>query len=165
MHRLFFLLPNPERCKAVIEELKAWGVPQRHLHVIASISQPLEDLPEAGVWQKSEMVHGLEWGTGLGGVAGLLGGLLAVAFPPAGLVIGGGALLAGAAAGAGFGAAVSALMKSHEPNHDLERYREELARGEILLLVDVHKESLEKASELILKHHPEARIKVAAPLT
>ena len=48
------------------------------LHVIASIAQPLQDLPEAGVWQKSEMVHGLEWGTGLGGVAGLLGGLLAV---------------------------------------------------------------------------------------
>jgi len=163
MRRLIVLLPNAESCKSVINELESQGVPHRHLHVVASIGQSLEGLPKATIWEKSELSHGIEWGTGLGGTAGLLGGVLAVTFPPAGLVLGGGVLLAGAAAGAGFGAAVMALMKSHEHNHQLDDYRDELDRGEFLLMVDAPKEMLDKVSDSVLKHHPEAHIKVSIP--
>ncbi len=161
MRRLHFLLPDLESCKAVVAELEAAGVPERHLHVVGSIAQELVGVPEASVWQKTELLHGLEWGTGLGGVAGLLGGVLAVTFPPAGLVLGGGALLAGAAAGAGFGAAVTALMKSHEHNHSLDDYLPEIESGELLLMVDVPREHVGTVEEMVLKHHPEAHIKVS----
>jgi hypothetical protein len=161
MRRLFFLTPDVASCRKIVTELKDKGVPQRHLHVIGSIEQPLEDLPEAGVLQKTELLHGIEIGFGLGGTAGILGGLLAMTFPPAGVVLGGGALLAGAAAGAGFGAVVSALMSSHEHNHDLTAFQAAIERGEILLMVDVARSEVNQTKELILTHHPEAKIGVA----
>ena len=161
MRRLFFLTPDVSSCRNIVTELKTSGVPQRHLHVIGSIEQPLDDLPEANVLQKTELLHGIEVGAGLGGTAGILGGLLAMTFPPAGIVLGGGALLAAAAAGAGFGAVVSALMSSHEHNHDLGAFQEAIERGEILLMVDVPKSEVDKTKELILTHHAEAKIGVA----
>lgn len=163
MRRLFFLTPTVESCKIIVNELEAQGIPHSHLHVIASIDQSLTALPEATIWEKSELSHGIKWGTGLGGTAGLLGGVLAVTFPPAGLILGGGALLAGVAAGAGFGAAVMAMMKSHEHNHQLDDYKHEIENGELLLMVDIPKTEVEKISGSILKHHPEAHIKVSKP--
>ncbi|MEN8166296.1 MAG: DUF1269 domain-containing protein [Pseudomonadota bacterium] len=161
MRRLFFLTPDVNSCQAIVQELEASGVPERHLHVIASIEQALDDLPEAGILQKTELLHGIEKGVGLGGTAGMLGGLLALAFPPAGIVLGGGALLAGAAAGAGFGAVVTALMTSHEHNHDLDAFQRAIETGEILLMVDIPRGQVDKTKELILGHHPEAKIGVA----
>jgi hypothetical protein len=161
MRRLYFLTPDVNSCHAIVEELKASGVPQRHLHVIASLAQSLADLPEAGILQKTELLHGIEKGAGLGGTAGMLGGLLAMAFPPAGIVLGGGALLVGAAAGAGFGAVVTALMSSHEHNHELEAFQSAIEAGEVLLMVDVHRGEVDKTKQLILSHHPEAKIGVA----
>ena len=52
MRRLFFLTPDSGSCHAIVDELKEMGVPQRHLHVVASIEQTLEDLPEAGILQQ-----------------------------------------------------------------------------------------------------------------
>ncbi len=163
MRRMYFLIPTIELTETIVKELEQQGVPHRHLHAVASIDQTLGDLPEANVWQKTELAHGLEWGTGIGGTAGLLGGLLTVAFPPGGIVLGGGALLIGAAAGAGVGAAMMGLMKGHEHNHQLDDFKHEIESGEILLMVDVPKNDVEDLSELILRHHPEAHIKVSEP--
>ena len=163
MRRIYFLIPSLDLTKTIIEELEQQGVAHSHLHVVAGIEQPLEGLPEANIWQRTELAHGLEWGTGIGGTAGLLGGLLTVAFPPGGVVLGGGALLIGAAAGAGLGAAMLGLMKGHEHNHQLDDFKYEIEHGEILLMVDVAKHDVERISESILKHHPEAHLKVSAP--
>ena len=159
--RLYFMLPDAESCKSLVADLEEHGVPERHLHVIGSLTQSLDGLPEANILQKTELAHGLEWGTGLGGVAGLLGGVLAVTFPPAGLVIGGGALLAGAAAGAGFGALVSSLLASNEHNHKLDAFERGIEQGQLLLMVDVPRQEVKQIQDLIIKHHPEAEIGVA----
>ena len=158
MRRVYVLLPTEESCRLVVEELKAAEIPQSHLHVIAGLTHELKDLPAASVWQRTELAHGIEWGVGLGGVAGLLGGLLVVAFPPAGVVLGGGALLAGTAAGAGFGALVTALLGSQEHNHKLDVFQRALAAGQILLMVDVARKREDEVKTTILKHHPEAEI-------
>jgi hypothetical protein len=163
MRRLYFLLPDKDTTRTVVSELEDAGIPHSHLHAVASITQDLEDLPEAGVWQKTEMAHGLELGVGLGGMAGLLGGVLAVAFPPAGLILGGGALIATTVAGAGVGGVVSALMASHDHNHSLDSFQRAIERGEILLLVDVPKNRVDEIKALILQHHPEASIGIAKP--
>jgi hypothetical protein len=158
MRRLYCMLPDVETCSAVVGELEAEGIPERHLHVIASDAVPLKGLPEASIIQKSEFASGIEKGIGLGGAAGLLGGILAVAFPPAGLVVGGQALLLMAAAGAGFGGIVSGLVAKDIPNHKLKAYEEDLYHGRVLLLVDVPKREVDKWSDLIRQHHPEAEI-------
>lgn len=163
MRRLFFLLPDRELTRDVVSELEAAGVSHGHVHVVASITQDLDELPPATVWQKTDMAHGIELGIGLGGTAGLLGGVLAVAFPPAGLVLGGGALLATTLAGAGIGGVVSALMSSHTHNAELDDYRGAIERGDILLMVDVPRARVDSIRSLVLDHHPDARIGIARP--
>ena len=163
MRRLYFLIPTIDLTATIIDELEQQGIPHTHLHVVAGIQQPLDGFPEANIWQRTELAHGLEWGTGIGGTAGLLGGLLTVAFPPGGIILGGGALLIGAAAGAGVGAAMLGLMKGHEHNHQLDDFKYEIEHGEILLMVDLPKADVEQISESISQHHPEAHIKVSEP--
>jgi hypothetical protein len=163
MRRLFFLLPDVDSCKAVVAELRQVGVPDRHLHVVASIEQTLEGLPQAGVLQTTEVVHGLEWGILIGGAGGLMGGLLALAVPPPGLDLGHSAVVASTAVGAVFGAIVSALMSTHEHNHKLNSFERAIEQGELVLMVDVPRKQVDSTKALILKHHPEAEIGVAKP--
>lgn len=163
MRRLYFLIPTVQLTEIIVSELEQQGIDHHHLHVVASIKQSLRGLPEASIWQKTELAHGLEWGTGIGGTAGLLGGLLTVAFPPGGIILGGSALLIGAAAGAGVGAAMMGLMKGHEHNHQLDDFKKEIEHGEILLMVDLPKSDVEHITDSILKLHPEAHIKVSEP--
>ncbi len=160
MRRLYFIVPDKDICRKIVGELEDAGIPQRHMHAVASIAVPLDGLPAASIIQKSELAHGIEKGVALGGAAGLLGGLLAVAFPPAGLVIGGGALLATAAAGAGFGALASGLISKDLHNREFDPFEEDLSLGRILLLVDVPKKEIERYQNLILDHHPDAHIRV-----
>jgi hypothetical protein len=163
MKRLYFVLPDKESCKSVVAELRGAGIPNRRLHVVASIAVPLEDLPKAGLTQKTEIVHGLEQGLALGGTAGLLGGLLVLAFPPAGLVVGGEALVAAVTAGgAGFGALAVGLISKDIHKKDLAAFESDIALGRILLMVDVPKEQVERWKQLVLEHHPEAEIGVTA---
>ncbi len=163
MYRLYFLIPNIELTTTIVEALQQQGVAHRHLHVVAGIEQPLHGLPEASIWQRTELAHGLAWGTGIGGTAGLLGGLLVVAFPPGGMVLGTSALLIGAAAGAGLGAVMLGLMKGNEHNHQLDDFKHEIEQGEILLMVDAPRHDIERLSDSILKHHPQAHLKVSEP--
>lgn len=162
MRRLYFLIPTVELTETIVNELENQGVAHKQLHVVAAITQTLKDLPEASIWQKTELAHGLEWGTGIGGTAGLLGGLLTVAFPPGGIILGGGALIIGAAAGAGVGAAMMGLMKGHEHNHQLDDFKKEIDDGQILLMVDIPKDEVDSIQQSILLHHPQAHIKVSA---
>jgi len=163
MRRLYTLLPDLQSCHGLVDELCSAGIPDTHLHVVAASDQVLEGLPEATVWQKTELAHGLEIGVGLGGAAGLLAGLLALSFPPAGLVVGGAAVMASTAAGAGFGALASAMMKGHEHNHRLHDYQPEIEAGKVLLMVDVPRSSVDQTRDSILRHHPQAQIQIARP--
>ncbi len=162
MRRLFVLLPNVEHCRRAVKALRTLGIPVRRMHAFSSIAKQLKGLPRAGVWQQTELLHGLEWGFGLGAVAGFIGVWLAIKFSPAGLDIGHGALALGAGAGALFGALVSALMKCDEHNHELDEFKREIERGKILLMVDVPAHRLKDVRATLLQQIPEAKIKVAA---
>jgi hypothetical protein len=163
MHRLYFLLPDVEHTRRVVSELREAGVPEGHLHVVASSRIALDGLPEASLLQKSEFAHGIEAGLGIGGVAGLLGGLLAVAFPPAGLILGGQAILGMLVAGASLGAVVSGLVAKDMPSHELESFETAIIQGKILLMVDVPKLEVDHWIELIREHYPQAEVSIAQP--
>jgi len=163
MKRLYFMLPDTESCKKVVAELEKAGIPEQHLHVVASLAIPLEELPEANLLQKTELTHGIEKGVALGGVAGLLGGLLVVAFPVTGLALGGAALLtAVTAGGAGFGALAMGLISKDIHSTKLAAFERDIERGHILLMVDVPKQEVEHWKKLVIEHHPEAEIGVTA---
>jgi len=163
MKRLYFLLPDVDIARKIVDELLLVHVPYERIHVLARAGTPLEELPEAGVAQKTDLIPALERGLAVGGTAGVVAGLLALAFPPGGLVVAGGAILFGALGGAGFGAWVSSMIGVSLPNSRLTRFEEAIERGMLLMMVDVPRERVEEFEEMIKLHHPEAEIEGTEP--
>lgn len=164
--RLYFTLPDVTCCKQVVSELQTeQQLDSQHIHVIANEDISLEGLPEASELQKTELVHGAEVGATVGGAAGMLGGLLAVTFPPAGIVLGGGAMmvLATTLAGAGFGGIISALVARDIPNHELDEFQTALIQGQILLILDIQTKQVAEVCYLVKQSHPEVDIGIVDP--
>jgi hypothetical protein len=161
MHRLYFLMPDITVTHKLVNELLLSHVEERHIHVIAKEGTPMEDLPEASLLQKSDFIPAIERGLTLGGATGLLVGLVAMTFPPAGLVIGGGAVTAIAVAGAGVGSWLASMVGVSVPSTRLKQFEVAINAGEILVLVDIKRERIDEIEELVKKHHPEAEIKGA----
>jgi hypothetical protein len=158
--RLYFLVPTVESAAQIVAELRQEGIEERHIHIVAKDHTPLEQahLPEASVLEESDFIHAVEKGLGVGGVTGVLAGIAAVTFPPAGLVLGGGAILATGLLGAGIGALASSIIGTSVPNPDLQRFERALEEGQLLMLVDVPKAWADSISALVKSHHPEAQI-------
>ena len=89
----------------------------------------MADLPEATLAQKSDVIPALERGVAVGGATGIIAAVVAVTFPPAGLVLGGGALLGIALAGTGFGALMSTMIGVSTPNTRQTQYEEAISNG------------------------------------
>lgn len=119
---------------------------------------PLEELPEAGTLQTSDLIPAAQKGLTLGGITGALAGLVAVTVPPAGLVLGGGAVLAMTAAGAGAGAWISSMLGAGFSSSRLEKFQEAIEAGEILMLVDVPNRRIDEIKQLIRNDYAEADI-------
>jgi uncharacterized membrane protein YeaQ/YmgE (transglycosylase-associated protein family) len=154
--RLYFLLPNVARARQVVDELLLARVDDHHIHVMARDGVDLGDLPRANLLQRSDFVHGIEIGLSVGGVTGILAGLVAVAFPPGDIQLGGWTLLVTALAGAVIGAWVAGMIGTDIPNSQLKSFEEAVAKGQVLMLVDVPKEKVVNVTQMIKKHHPEA---------
>ncbi|MCG6934826.1 MAG: DUF1269 domain-containing protein [Proteobacteria bacterium] len=165
MRRLYFLMPDIETTHGLVKDLLLSHVEERYIHVIAKEGTPMEELPEASLLQKSDFVPAIEKGLTLGAITGVAAGLVAMAFPPAGLVLGGGAVLAIGAAGAGVGGLLSSMVGSGLPNSRLQKFEDDINKGEVLVLVDVKRARVDEIEELVKKHHPEAEIEGAEPMS
>jgi hypothetical protein len=138
-------------------------IEERHIHVIAKEGVELGDLPEASLLQSSDVIPAVERGLAVGGATGILAGVAAVTFPPAGLVLGGGAVLATALVGSGMGAWMASMIGVDVRNSRISQFEEAVEQGEILFLVDVPKARVEEIEEMVKKHHPDADIEGTEP--
>ncbi|NIA02859.1 MAG: DUF1269 domain-containing protein [Planctomycetia bacterium] len=163
MRRIYFLLPSVELARKVVDELLLARIDVNHIHVIAKEGTAMKDLPEATLAQKSDVVTALERGIGVGGATGLLAGVVAVSFPPAGLVLGGGALLGIALAGSGFGALMSTMIGVSAPNSRHKQFEDAIQKGELLMLVDVPKDRVDEIEAMVKQQHPEVDIEGTEP--
>ena len=163
MRRLYFLVPTVASARMINDELLLARVEERHIHVIAKEGTEMEDLPEATLTQKSDVIPALERGIAIGGVGGVLAGIVAVTFPPAGLALGGGAILATGLAGVGLGSLMSTMIGLDVPNSRIEKFQDAIESGELLMMVDVPKNRVDEIDELVKKHHPEADIEGTEP--
>lgn len=155
--RLYFLLPGIGRARRIVDELLLARVEARHIHILARDGTPMEGLPTATLLQRSDVLHGIESGLALGGATGILAGLLTVWLQPTGLAVGGGAVLALALAGAGIGAWAAGMIGTDVPNSRLRKFMPAIEQGQVLLMVDVQLGQVQRVSELIHRHHPDAR--------
>lgn len=154
--RLYFLLPDTRRARQILDELLLARIEERHIHLLAREGMPMEGLPVANLLQRSDLLHGIETGLVIGGATGILAGLVTVLFPPGGLDLGGGTVLALALAGAGIGAWASGMIGTDVPNSRLRRFMPAIEQGQVLLMVDVRLGQVQDVSEMIHRHHPEA---------
>jgi len=166
MRRLYFLIPNIDSAKTIVDELLLARIEARHIHVAAADHHALTaaHLPEANLLQESDFVPAVERGLAIGGATGILAGIAAVTIPGAALALGGGAILGIGLAGAGVGAWVSGMIGISAPSTRLKEFESAIEKGELLMMVDVAKSRVEEITDLVRKHHPEAHIEGTEPV-
>lgn len=152
------MLPDLDTTKIVVDELLLKRIDEHHIHVVAKEGTPMGDLPEANLLQKSDFIPAMERGLAVGGITGILAGIAAVTFPPAGLILGGGAILGTSLAGAGIGAWISGMIGMDVPNSQIEKFEGAIEKGEVLMMVDIPKERVDEIEALVQQHHPEADV-------
>lgn len=162
MRRIYFLAPDIETTHKIVDELRAEGIEDRHMHILAKRDTPLEDMPEASEFQKTDFIPALERGAALGGTTGVLAGLVGLRF--AGFAIAGGPILGILFFGATIGAIMSGLAGLQVGNSKVKQYEEAIEGGELLVMVDIPKERIDAMSQLIIKHHPTAQFEGIEPL-
>jgi hypothetical protein len=154
--RLYFLLPDVKTAKAVFNKLLLARIEQQHVFFLAREGMSLSDLPEATMLQKSDEIRGLAQGLVVGGATGAIAGVVAMTFPPSGLAMGLGVILAMSLIGAIVGVWASGMIASSVPNTRLRKFSRDIEQGKILLMVDVPKDQIEEISDMIREQYPDA---------
>lgn len=154
--RLYFMVPDVLSARQIRDELLLARIEDGHIHVMAKDGVPLPGLHEASILQKSDFVHGAETGLAVGGGIGIIAGLVAVFFPPAGVDLQLVTILITALVGAAFGAWAASMVASSIPNSRLKTFESAIAAGHILMMVDTPSGRVAEIKKLIAAHHPEA---------
>jgi hypothetical protein len=152
--RQFFFAKNVQAVKRIVEDLKEFGLTEEDLHVIAREDISLEPLPEPDLQHRSDVVDAAKRGAATGGAIGLIGSIIAVTVPAAGLTLGGGAILAGTALGSALGTWFSTLVGVSVPNQDVEEYRDRIERGELMIIVDCEPQQQAGLAAMLSSRHP-----------
>ena len=163
MKRIYFLVPDIETARQIVNQLLLARIEERRIHILAKRGTPLEELPEATMLQKSDFVPATQRGLALGGLVGSLAGLVAVALNPSAAVIGGGIILASSLSGAGVGAWLSGMVGLNVGNTRLKQFENAIENGKLLMMLDVPRARVEEISQLVKTHFPKAELEGTEP--
>jgi len=153
--RLYFLFPDEIQTRRVVDELHSAGIQERHVHAVARGATEFRRLPAATRRQSRDACCTLEtvlWNTNLV-VFGLALAVLVISLVQGFAVW---SVLALVVMGATFvaGERFAAMV----PRVHLNEFREALAHGEILLMVDVPRGRVAEIEDLVHRRHPEAAV-------
>ena len=156
MRRLYFLVPDVASGKKVVDELLLKRIEWKHIHVVAKRGTALEDLPEASVMQKSDILPAIERAVPMGGATGMLCGLVALVLEPHLVVAGGAILLASSLAGVGVGAWLGGMIGLNVGSTRLKQFQDAIERGNLLVIADVPRTRVDEITETIKQAVPGA---------
>lgn len=162
MKRLCFLSPDVSHARQVVEDLKRNQIKEQHIYVLAKYGVDIGDLPDAGP-DFDDFLPAYKRGLELGGSAGILAGLTALAFPPTGIVVGGGLVLLIGLWGAGIGGLLTGIAGGSFSNSKLKSFESAIEKGQILIMADVPKNDVEKFEEIIKRLDPEVEVSGIEP--
>lgn len=151
-HTVVGLFRDNTEAQASLHDLEAAGFTREHLSLVAYDGSQGDAAVSS---QGSEMGSNTTKGATMGGVAGLLLGLAAVAIPGIGPVVAAGpiaAALAGAGVGAAAGGIFGALADMGVPGHEAKYYQEAIRRGGTLVIVRTNDELAERAQSILDRH-------------
>jgi len=163
VRRMYFMIPNASLARTIHNELLLSRVAESRMHVIAREDIDLNDLPEANILQKSDLIHAIQTGIPLGGLTGVILGALAVSLGVISPGYEGVTIMLTVFAGLFLGVFSSTLIAVNIPNTRHRRFEEELSKGKILFIVDVPVNKVAEISEMVTRHHPEADMKGLEP--
>ena len=89
MKRLCFLAPDVGNARRAVASFLSAGIPEEQIYALARFGTDMEFLPDAGP-AANDFLPAYTRGAGIGGTTGVLVGLSAMAFPPSGIIVGGG---------------------------------------------------------------------------
>jgi len=161
--RLYFILPDTRLARTVHDELLLARVPENHMHVIADDRVDLEGLPEASLWQRSDLSHGLQLGLPVGGLTGVVVGVLAVLFGWIAPGYEAKTIMATVLAGVFVGTWAASMIAVNVPNTRHRAFEADLREGHILFIVDIPVQRVDEITELVTCHHPEADMRGVEP--
>ncbi|CAH0345235.1 general stress protein [Bacillus sp. CECT 9360] len=138
--RVIGVYDNGEEAVRAIEELKAQGYDRDDISVVAKDQDEVDVVKgQTGSNAEDGLTAGAATGGVLGGTAGLLAGIGALAIPGIGPILAAGpiaATLTGAALGAGAGGLAGALIGMGIPEDEADRYERDVKDGKLLVLLD-----------------------------
>ena len=149
--RLYFLLPNLDSAQQIVNELLLARIDDHHIHVMAKEGTDLGDLPEATLFEKSDIIHGIETGMVIGGISGLVGSIIAITALQLGSMMGL-VVLGCTIFGAGFGIWTSGMIGSSTKNTRLKEFESAMESGKILIMADVPLVQVETITHKIEAH-------------
>ena len=147
-HTVVGIFENTDNAIAALNELREADFNAEQISVVARDAEATTEISEQTDLVAEEAGKGALAGTFLGGVAGWLIGISALAIPGIGPVIGAGIIgtaLAGAGIGAAAGGLIGALGAYGIPEEDARGYEEEVRQGGVLLTA--HAGNAEQAAQ------------------
>lgn len=153
-HRLYYLLPDINSARSTLNELLLARIEERHIRFMTDGRPIPNDLPEASLFHKTDVLHGAAFGmlcgAGLGiGLAFLMVSYLEI--KEAGALV----FLASVFVGILFGGWAASLVGAALPNSQLAKFQPELEKGKLLLIIDVPARRIQQIEEILQQRHPE----------
>jgi hypothetical protein len=153
--RLYVVCPDLKAAQQTMNDLLLARINDRHIHVLAKRGAPMDELHEANILQKTDVVHGAELGLIIGSACGLLLGVILLVVPLGGVQLQLVTVLITVAGGALFGAWVSSMVAASVPNTKLLAFAQDIEEGKYLMMVDVPFRRVEEIQTLLHDRHPE----------
>jgi len=138
-HRKVFKVTTMPAARQAIAVATAAGAGDDDVLLIARNDIEMDEIPPDRIDATTDMIPAALRGAVGGGVTGLVAGLVALAFPPIGMTIAGAGLLT--AAGGLVGTFSASLAGASLPNPIRQAFADEIAKGAILIVVDIEPES------------------------
>ncbi len=153
-HRLYYLQSDSANARRTLDDLLLARIEERHIRFMTDGRPLAEGLPEASLFHKTDALRaaslGMLCGVGLGlGLALLLLNYFQLQEFSA-LVF-----LVSTMLGMLFGGWAASLIGVAVPGATLRKFQPELAKGRILLIVDVPARRLQELEQMLQQRHPE----------
>jgi len=142
--RCVFSTPDLAAAHAAVDAARRAGIPDNDISLVADEKIPLQPLADHPMTGCTDFYPAAARGVACGGASGLLLGLVAVAVPPLGVTLAGAAAIA--LAGAAVGGWTGALIGTDVVHR---RFKDEIAAGRVLVIVDAPRELLALAGPAI----------------
>ncbi|HET7363083.1 MAG TPA: DUF1269 domain-containing protein [Burkholderiales bacterium] len=153
--RLYFLLPDVDCATRTTDDLLLARVEDRHMHCLARRGTDLGELHEASYFIKTDLMRGAALGLFLGALAGVILGYMIVNHPPEGTHPGLAAAVIALLVGAVLGVWMGSMAATAVPNSRLKQFDDAIARGKVLLIVDVPYGKVDRIRDIVAARHPE----------